>query len=147
MIARAQATGVLPKRPSREPETVLVAEDDDELREEIAADLRRHGLKVIEVEDGLELEDYLDDALTPGALLARPDLIVSEANLPGGGGLDALRHLRGNAFAAPLIVIAPNGDADAFEEAEALGAEYVVEKPIDFDDLRLAIFEADAIDS
>ncbi|MHB8874847.1 MAG: response regulator [Myxococcaceae bacterium] len=147
MMASAEAMGLGLLRPVGEPETVLVAEDDEELREEIAAELRSCGLKVIEVEDGFELEDYLAGALIPGARLARPDLIVSEARMPGLGGLgglEVLRHLQGTESATPFIVIAPNGDAETFEEAEKLGADYVVEKPVNFDDLRLAVFEAEA---
>ncbi len=126
-----------------EPETVLVAEDDDELRERIAADLRSQGLRVVEVEDGLELEDYLTDSFAPGARVARPDLVVSEARMPGVSGLTVLRHLREGASALPFIVLSPEGDADSFEEAETLGAEYVVEKPFAVEDLRLVVLDTE----
>lgn len=130
--------------PSREPETVLVAEDDDVLREEIVAELTGHGLRVIEVEDGLELEDYLVASQVPGTHLYRPNLIVLEAEMPGLSGLDVLRHLRAAGALTPFILITASGDAEAFEEAELLGAEYIVEKPFDLEDLSLAVYEAEA---
>jgi CheY-like chemotaxis protein len=116
---------------THEPETVLVAEEDDELREEIVAELSGRGLRVIEVEDGLELEDYLVASQVPGTQLYRPSLLVLDAQMPGVSGLDIVRHLRDSGQLTPFILITGPGDSEAFEEAELLGAEYVVEKPFD----------------
>ena len=53
---------------------VLLAEDDDDLREALAARLKREGLRVVEVEDGLELRDYLYKNLYYNPVVHEPNL-------------------------------------------------------------------------
>jgi DNA-binding response OmpR family regulator len=127
---------------SLQPSTVLLAEEDPELRESMAEHLRHEGYRVIEVEDGLELEDYLE-ALESGALL-RPDVIVSAVAMQGHTGLEVLARLRGKPSSPPVIQLSSAGDWSSFHEAERLGADYVFEKPLDVDDLSAAIFSVAA---
>jgi CheY-like chemotaxis protein len=57
---------------------ILLAEDDDELRDLIQTWLEREGHKIVAMEDGFQLLDYLE--LTgEGKGVPRPDLILSDA--------------------------------------------------------------------
>ena len=53
------------------PLRVLLAEEDEGHRQELAVALRRDGCVVIEVEDGLEVEDYLEEAFSRGSPWSR----------------------------------------------------------------------------
>jgi len=122
---------------SRDAEVVLLAEQDDELREEAAEALRRDGFQVIEVEDGLELQDYLD-ALSESGFMSQPDVIISDAALPGYSGLEVLVHLRERDRVTPFILLASE-ESPVTEEAQIRGADLVLPKPVDIDQLRTAV--------
>jgi len=119
-----------------EPETVLLAEPDEELRERAAEALRLDGFRVVEVEDGLELLDYLE-GLTGRGRLAAPDVIVSEMELPGKSALDCLWRLRQKDRVTPVILIASEGEDG--ERAQRWGADLVLPWPLDIDQLRTAV--------
>ena len=93
MLAMFDLHGILDDEEEEEPQTVLLAEPDEALRDQAAAALREDGFEVIEVEDGLELRDYLE-ALRIPSRLAVPDIIVSETSLPGESALFVLAQLR-----------------------------------------------------
>jgi CheY-like chemotaxis protein len=118
---------------------VLLAEEDEALRESLAAGLRREGCVVIEVEDGLELEDYLEAALSPGSHLIPPDVIVSEINMAGYSGIEVLEHLRAREEEIRFILMSSQIDADQYLRAEELGADLILIKPIDVDELVQAV--------
>ncbi len=119
------------------PQIVLLAEADDELRKLLADWLRDDGYRVVEVTDGLELLDYLEGSLSAGFLI-RPDVIVSDVDLPGWGGLEACERLHVLSDGTPFILLSPSDDLDIHCEAEKAGA-MVVDKPLDLEELREAI--------
>ena len=81
---------------------ILLAEDDDDLRELMAARLTREGMKVIEIEDGLELRDYLE-MCRPGGTVTEPDVVITDSQMPGETGPEALAHAPG--YHAPIVLI------------------------------------------
>jgi len=120
-----------------EPETVLLVEPDEELRERAAEALRADGFRVIEVEDGLELLDYLEAANARGPLLP-PDVIVSETELPGPSVLELVWRLRQRDRVTPIILIASEQNEDD-ERAQACGVDLVLPWPLDIEQLRTAV--------
>lgn len=120
------------------PRTVLLAEDDDSLRERMADDLRADGFTVVEISDGLELLDQVLAAPYPG-LGTLPDVIIAELCLPGCSGLEACQRLRAMGATVPFILIAPTPLIDIYDDAERVGAAYVFDKPLDLDGLRNAV--------
>ncbi len=78
----------LPRRP-----LVLLAEDDDALRELLAEVLRSGGLDVVVLRDGRQLSDWLQAAWDGRGLQdgetapAVPDLVVTDIRMPGATGL------------------------------------------------------------
>jgi DNA-binding response OmpR family regulator len=123
----------------RRAKTVLVVEDDDALREELAENLRADGYRVIALEDGFELCDYLELTLDPHARVPPPDLIVSDVELPGLGGLQICRTLSRAEGSMPFILLAPDDDPEHREEAEQSGAAHVLAKPVNLVELYAAI--------
>jgi DNA-binding NtrC family response regulator len=115
---------------------VLLAEDDDDLRELLAARLQREGLRVVEVEDGFELRDYLD-LCRPGGDLSEPDLVITDIRMPGESGPEALAH---SAFLhAPVMIISGFVGPELRSVAATAGVAAIFEKPVDLDLLMVAI--------
>jgi DNA-binding response OmpR family regulator len=114
--------------------TVLLADDDDDIRALVAAALRREGYRVIEACDGAQILDHIG-----GALLfddpTRPDIIVSDVRMPGFAGTGILAGLRSSDWDTPFVLMTAYG-GEAFErEATLLGADAVFKKPFDVDAL------------
>jgi len=105
--------------------TILVVDDDDELREEMLEQL------------GMGDEFAPVGAATGGEGLARaqevkPDLVVLDVNLPDMDGRDVCRQLKATGVRAPVIMLtAQVGDEDTIQGLDA-GANAYVPKPFRF---------------
>ncbi len=122
------------------PTTVLVADDDEDMRELIASTLRSDGYVVLEARDGGDLLDQLEAAFDDPS--ARPDVVVADIMMPrlsGLGVLDALRRARAH---FPVLLITVLADESVHVVARKLGALGVLHKPFDMDDLRTAVVNA-----
>ena len=78
------------------------------------------------VEEAIELSDSF-----------RPDVALIDVMMPGGSGLEIVRHRKGNPdlrHARCIVVSAFSGEADILEATDA-GAEAFVPKPFDPDEL------------
>jgi CheY-like chemotaxis protein len=124
------------------PKTVLVADDDEDMRSLIAETLRADGYRVMEACDGEELLDHLRRALDDPR--ERPDVVLTDVLMPklsGLGVLDALRRVHWN---VPVILMTVLGDSSVHTLAKRLGAVGVLQKPIGIEDLRTAVLTAGA---
>ncbi len=65
---------------------VLIAEDDDHLREALQEMLSEAGYRVITAEDGLEALDWLSRVTV--------DLVIVDILMPGLGGPELIKRLR-----------------------------------------------------
>jgi CheY-like chemotaxis protein len=119
---------------------VLVAEDDVELRRLIAGVLRQDGIDVIEATDGAHMLDLLAAAFVDARGELMPNLIVSDIRMPGPSGIEVLAGLRGSGFQLPFLVITAFGDEETHARAYQLGADAVLDKPVDMDDLLLNVW-------
>ena len=127
-------------RPETTAKTVLICEDDTNLRTLVRLALGEEGYRFFEAPDG-----------PSGLALARrtqPDLIVLDLMLPGRSGLDVLRELRNarDLGETPVIVISAWSHSD--EAAVQAGADRFVAKPFDPDELRdaaVALLEDDRV--
>jgi DNA-binding response OmpR family regulator len=120
----------------QEPSRIIVAEDDDALREALVSELTKDGHVVVPLEDGLELRDYLDIAKRSGSTLRWPDVVVSDVTLPGVGGVEVLQDLFLEGDATPFVFLASPNTLEARTAAEQVGAAYVFDKPISMERLR-----------
>lgn len=102
--------------------TVLVVEDDPDIRHLLVHSFTREGFEVVPSADGAEALAYLEDH-------DPPDLIVLDLLMPDVGGLEFLRRRDGAHADIPVIVLTGLEDEDMLAEAYDLGANDYVTKP------------------
>lgn len=113
-------------------DTVIVADDEPEMRRLLSFDLRRNGVEVIEVVDGAELVARIEALAEADEPL--PDAIISDVRMPRMDGLSAIARIRRIAPDIPIIAISGFASGDVRRAAHRLGAQ-VLDKPFDLDDL------------
>jgi CheY-like chemotaxis protein len=118
---------------------VVVADDDADMRALIATRLRYSGLDVVEVADGESLLALL--ASSSKSVLGPPDLLITDVNMPGLTGLDAVAATRRLLPALPIVVISAFGGPLVRTRAAALGAAAFFDKPLAIADLHDAAIE------
>ena len=102
------------------PATVLVVDDEAQIRRALNSILSTRGYRVISAEDGAVGLDL--------AVEHTPDLIIIDMAMPGMSGLEACQALR-NWYSAPILVLSVRGaDADKIAALDA-GADDYVTKP------------------
>jgi CheY-like chemotaxis protein len=108
-----QEQAVEPGLPLSRGETLLVAEDEPQVRKLTKKLLSRAGYRVFLAEDGAE-------ALTVAAELERIDLLLTDVRMPRLGGVELARRLR--AERPGLRVLFMSGYLDADARADELGS-------------------------
>src|SRR5215203_1764043 len=109
--------------------TVLVAEDDEDVRLMLLTLLRMNGYKTTEARDGQETLDV--------ACSTPPDVILMDLQLPRLNGFAVARFVRHTEAlrGVPIIVVSAHDPAKHRNLAFAAGCNAYVQKPIDFDSL------------
>ena len=107
--------------------TILVVDDDRNIRELLTIHLRNAGYEVEAVEDGLSA-GY-------AVLRQRPDLIVSDVNMPHLDGYEFIQALRQDAALRDIPVIFLTSEDEADYRGKELGAVGYAPKPIRADRL------------
>lgn len=136
MVVDSPVPSALPKRALR----ILLAEDDDAMRNMIQQVLTRAGHTVVPLEDGFELADYVE-LIRHGTGLGPPDLILSDVRMPGRTGLEVLAQVRARGLTCPVLLLSAFADDPTREEARRLGAQALLDKPVDMDELKAAVME------
>jgi DNA-binding response OmpR family regulator len=124
------------------PPRVLIADDDPDIRSELASALSEDGYEVIEAADGNQLLEAVVQAFTDEGGEPRYDAIVTDVMMPGFSGLDVLTAMRTRTTRIPVLVITAFGDDRTVRMAASLGAVAVFRKPFDLDDFRTALVNA-----
>jgi DNA-binding response OmpR family regulator len=119
--------------------TVLLAEDDANLRSMLAIVIRRDGHRVREFRDGGELRAHLRGMSAENRRALDDVLVVTDLRMPDVDGLTLMQELRGLGRPLPFILLTAFGSSEVHTAARALGAISVLDKPFDFDDLREVI--------
>lgn len=109
-------------------QTVLIIDDEPDIRELLEITLLRMGLDTVtagDVQSALEkIEKY------------QPNLCLTDMKLPDGNGIDIVRYLQKNHPHIPVAVITAFGSMDTAVEALKAGAYDFVSKPVDLPKLR-----------
>src|SRR5437868_15435501 len=114
--------------------TILVVDDDHELRAGLRTVLGRHGYRTLEADDGQEARQLIDEH--------RPDLVILDMMMPRWGGLAVLEHLKGKSGAPRFMMMtATEGDANK-GYAERRGAIDYLRKPFSLDHLLEPVHKA-----
>lgn len=107
--------------------TLLYAEDEIGIRENIADSLRYYVKEVYEANDGKEAYDiYLEKT---------PDIILSDIHMPNENGLEFVKKVRKTNRNIPIIMITAHTDKEYLLEAVELHMEKYIVKPIELEDL------------
>lgn len=109
--------------PDRETTTVLIVEDEPDLREILRYNLEREGLKVIESEDG-----------EAGLALLRkhlPNIVLLDIMLPGMDGVEICRSIKYDpqTRSIPVIMVTARGDESDIVLGLGVGADDYIIKP------------------
>jgi CheY-like chemotaxis protein len=111
--------------------TFLVVDDDEETRDGLAALLEYQGAAVLLAADG-------DEAL--GCLrVVRPDLVITDVNMPARDGIALLRAIRDTDTTTRLPVIAVTGVADLADSMWSAGFDEVLLKPVQAEALKRVV--------
>lgn len=116
----------LPERP-----TILLADDDDDLRTLVALMLRRNRYHVVEARNGEHLLQLIQAYFYSGQKLRAPELILSDVRMPGWSGLEVLDWLRSSDRLTPVILFTAFGSDSVHRTAAELGATDILDKPFD----------------
>jgi two-component system chemotaxis response regulator CheY len=107
--------------------SILVVDDDPNMRELLRIHLANAGYEVEVAKDGLEA-GY-------GLLRSRPDLIISDVNMPHLDGFEFVAAMRDDAAYRGIPVIFLTTAAEAEHRGKELGAVAYVQKPVRADKL------------
>jgi DNA-binding NtrC family response regulator len=99
---------------------VLVADDDEDLLEIYSRALKDNGFEVLLASTG-------NDAVSR-FIETRPEVIILDYRMPMGNGLEAAAQILAMKPSAKIIML--TADGTVLEEAERIGIELFLEKPI-----------------
>jgi two-component system response regulator (stage 0 sporulation protein F) len=114
--------------------SILVVDDDPEMRELLLDVLRNEGYEAAEAKDGTE---------AVLALRAREfDIILMDKNMPGPSGLDLLPGFRRVCPRSQIIMMTAFGDVPSYMDAVEKGAVEYLFKPFRMEEMKAAIVKA-----
>ena len=113
---------------------VLVIEDDETAREQLARVIQKEGFEVVTAEDGqVGLKIFRKE---------KPEIVITDLRMPGVDGLEVMRTVRKLSTNVPIILITAFGETDIAISALREGAMDYLKKPLDIDLLSLALGRA-----
>ncbi len=114
--------------------TILLAEDEEVLRQSLAELLGEEGYRVIQARNGREAHEVA---------LAQPvDLVLTDIRMPEMDGLTLLGHLQRIAPQTPVVVLTAFGTVESAVAAMRAGAADYLLKPVQFDDVLVRVRRA-----
>jgi DNA-binding NtrC family response regulator len=114
--------------------TILVADDDQDIREILNDTLSSFGARVTTASNGQECLNKADKDC--------PDLILLDIEMPIMSGLDVLKELRRRESDTAVIVVTAYGTIERAVEAMKQGAYDFITKPFDLDHIALTVGNA-----
>lgn len=106
--------------------TILVVDDESQIRRVMRATLSAQGYSIVEARDGQEaLEKLRND---------RPDLVLLDMNMPVMDGLEACREIRRDSNVSIIMLTVRNAEKDKVRALDAGADDYVV-KPFGIQEL------------
>jgi len=106
--------------------TILVVDDEPQIRRVMRTTLASNGYTVLEARSGEEALEIMQKE--------RPELVLLDVNMPGMGGLAACREIRDRSDAAIIVLTVRNTEKDKVMALDAGADDYVV-KPFGMEEL------------
>lgn len=110
---------------------ILVADDEEGIRELLREQLAISGYDMDEATDGADAIEKLDHGTY--------DLAILDINMPKKSGLDVLKHIRDRKLSMGVIMLTGRLGFSVGSESMLLGADEYITKPFDLEYLELAI--------
>lgn len=113
---------------------ILVVDDSRVMRQIVIRTLRQAGFEdheIIEAEDG---RGGYDKVVTE-----KPDVVLSDWNMPEMTGIECLQALRAAGSAVPFGFVTSEGSPEMREKAAAAGALFLIAKPFTAEDFQQAL--------
>jgi two-component system chemotaxis response regulator CheY len=104
------------------PNTILVIDDSDTLRQQVRQTLLGAGYEVVEASDGL---DGLEKIRSSSNL----SLVLCDINMPRMNGLEMLLELQREGTKIPIIMLTTEGQPTLIQRARDAGAKGWIVKP------------------
>lgn len=114
--------------------TVLVADDEPDMRWALTTFLKKHGFQVLTAENGKKAIDIFKSD--------KPDLIILDIRMPEIDGMEVLDYTRKVNINLPVIMMTAFSDINNAVKAIKMGAYHYLVKPFDNDELLLLINRA-----
>jgi two-component system phosphate regulon response regulator PhoB len=110
--------------------TILLVEDDPDIRHLVAYKLTKGGFHVVEAADGLAALRAVRDEL--------PDLVLLDVRMPRMSGIEVCRELRAGPLGpdVPIIMLTARSRPQDLEQGYAAGATEYIVKPFSPRDLQ-----------
>jgi len=110
--------------------TILVADDDADVRHMLSLSLQLEGYDVESVESGEQVLKRLTNGTVP------PSLLILDLMMPGLGGMETLRKLQSTQQRPPVLVLSCLTSPDMVVEAMQVGAADYMVKPFENEKLQ-----------
>ena len=111
--------------------TILLIEDNTELRNLYTLALRKQGYNTLAASDGLNASQIMDQNYI--------DLIVTDIMMPNMDGYELIRHIRAFNRDIPILIITAKDDFASKQEGFRLGSDDYMVKPIDVNEMCLRV--------
>jgi two-component system response regulator HydG len=113
---------------------VLVVDDESTVRNALRELLKSEGYEVDVASDGQDALDHIAEL--------PPDVVLTDLDMPNMDGMTLLAQLRERGIHLPVIVVTALSDMRAAVSAMRAGAVDYLSKPVDFDELSIAVARA-----
>ena len=113
------------------PQTVMLVDDDPQLRHVVSMFFELEGYNVLQARDGAEAVELLAQYV--------PDVILLDLMMPNLGGTEVCRHVRANRDLKEIPVIVFTAAEMKEEELQAAGADRFIAKPYSLEGLRRVV--------
>lgn len=110
---------------------ILVAEDDNALRELMSDYLNEAGYEVLQAQDGAQALTLLD--------VHHVDLLICDVMMPQIDGYTLTQELREAGYTLPIMIVTAREAMDDKRRGFVAGADDYVVKPVDFEELSLRV--------
>src|SRR5262245_54834038 len=121
------------RRMAGSPATVLICDDEPSIRELIRISLLDGPYDFVEADDGVESLEL--------ARRVRPDVVILDMMMPRMTGLEVLRAIRQEKDLADTPVVVLTAQPNTREQALAAGADVVMVKPFEPEQIAAAVQE------
>ena len=114
------------------PRTIMTVDDSPSMRMLLRAALTDLGYVVAEAEDGVEALEKIGDV--------RPDLLITDINMPRMDGFGLIERVRGKGMnALPILVLTTESSDEKKQRARSAGATGWIVKPFNPEKLAAAV--------